>query len=242
MITKRKQPRDRIPLSWKTPRPSPPLRNHLPIDAVAHRTIAFTGGLSPVAMINAHLVPKVSALLPPQSLITSTYSALKKWVREALIEDWLQLLPPPAYYHHAPALHPRSFMGLGKFMAGRIHQMRAWKSYPAAHPSWRAPEADTSCPPFGLERESLRHTNLSCPSRQGARACLLHGVADVSHEAPLWSSLLLLKRLATYISVTSTGFSPTMFPPTTPPSSPPFPLSSPNPPPPLFCVFYLAEA
>ena len=35
-----------LPLSWKTPRPSPPIGNHLPIDAVAHRSITFTGGLS----------------------------------------------------------------------------------------------------------------------------------------------------------------------------------------------------
>ena len=76
-----------LPLSWKTPRPSPSIRNHLPIDAVAHRTITFTGGLSTVRMINAHLVPGVAPNIPPQSLIGSTYSALKKRVREALIED-----------------------------------------------------------------------------------------------------------------------------------------------------------
>jgi len=39
-------------------------------------------------MINAHLVHEVSLILPPQSLMESTYSALKKRVREALIEDW----------------------------------------------------------------------------------------------------------------------------------------------------------
>ena len=57
---------------------------------------------------------------------------------------------------------------------------------------------------------------------------------DVGHEAPLWTSLPLLKTLATYLSATSTGFPPTMFPPTTPPSLPPFPPSPPILPPPLF--------
>ena len=133
-------------------------------------------------------------------------------------------------------------MGLDKFIAGRIHEMRAGKSYLAAHPSWKAPEADTSCNRCGLEPESFKHAILTCPSRQGARARLLHSVTNVGHEAPLGSSLPLLKRLATYISVTSTGFPPTMFPPTTPPSSQPFPLSPPNPPPPVFRVFSLAEA
>ena len=31
-----------LPLHWKTPRPVPPIRNYLPVDAVAHRTIPFT--------------------------------------------------------------------------------------------------------------------------------------------------------------------------------------------------------
>ena len=193
-------------------------------------------------MINSHLVPEVSALLPPHSLMTSTYSALKKRVREALIEDWSQLFPPPPYTHHPPTLHPHTFMGLRKCVAGRIHQMRAGKSYLPALPSWRAPEADTSCPRFSLEPESCEHVILTCPSGEGARARLLHGVTYVGHQAPLWSSLLLLKRLATYITITSTGFPPTMFSPTTPPSSPPFPLSAGNPPPPIFGVFSLAEA
>jgi len=112
----------------KTPRPSPPLRNHLPIDAVAHRTIAFTAGLSCMPMINAHLVPEVLPNLPPQSLMESTYSDLKKRVREALIEDWSRLFPAPAHYHDPPALYPRPIMGLGKFIVGQIDQMRAGKS------------------------------------------------------------------------------------------------------------------
>jgi len=41
----------------RLPCPSPPHPHHLPIDTVAHTTIAFTGGLSRVPMINAHLVP-----------------------------------------------------------------------------------------------------------------------------------------------------------------------------------------
>ena len=75
-------------LSWKTPRSFQPLLNHLPVDAVAYKTIAFTGGLSRMPMINSHLVPDCSVRLPPQSLMMSTDSALKKRVREALIEDW----------------------------------------------------------------------------------------------------------------------------------------------------------
>ena len=228
------------PLHWKTSHPVPPIRNHLPVDAVAHRTIPFTLGLSRMPMINSHLVGQ-TATLPPQSLMDNTYSALNKRVRETLLAEWASLVQTPGYYLHPPALSPRPFMGLGKFVAWRIHQMRARKSYLAADPTWRSPDADTSCPRCGLEPETFEHAILSCPSRQHSRSRLLHGVTDVGPEAPLWSSLLLLKRLATFIGVTSTGFPPTMVPPTTTPSSPPFSLSPSSVPSPVFRVFSLAE-
>ena len=98
--------------------------------------------------------------------------------------------------------------------------MRAGKGYLAAHPTWRSTDADTSFPRCGLEPETFEHAILSCPSRQHSRSCLLHGVTGVGPEAPLWTSLPLLKRLATFIGVTSTGFPPMMFPPTSPPWSP----------------------
>jgi len=71
-------------------------------------------------MINSHLVCRAPNL-PPQSLMDSTYSALKKRVRETLLEEWSSLFPTPGYYLHPPALQPRPFMGLGKFVARRIH-------------------------------------------------------------------------------------------------------------------------
>ena len=138
-------------------------------------------------------------------------------------------------------MNPQSFMGLNKFIAGQIHQMRAGKSYLAAHPTWRSADADTSCPFCGLEPETFEHAILLCPSRQGARSCLVHRVTSIGPDAPLWTSLPLLRRLATLIGATSTGFSPTMFPPNTPPSSPPTPLSPLAITPPTFRVFSLAE-
>jgi len=171
----------------------------------------------------------------------STYSALKKRVRQTRLEQWASLFLTPEYYMHPPTPHSRPFIGLGQSVAGRIHQMRAGKGYLAAHPTWRSPGAYTSCPRCGLEPETFEHAVLSCPSRQHTRSCLLHGVTEVGPESPLWSSLPLLKRLAIFIGVTSTGFPPTMFPPTTPPASPPFWLSPPRVPPPVFRVFSLAE-
>jgi len=60
-----------LPLHWKTPRPVHPTRNYLPVDAVAHRRIPFTLGLSRIPMINSHLIfPALT--LPPKSLMDNT--------------------------------------------------------------------------------------------------------------------------------------------------------------------------
>lgn len=84
---------------------------------MAHSSIAFTGGLSKMPLINSALVPDLSALLRLQSLIMNTYSTLQKSVRELLIADWAQLFPLLAYYLHPPTLHPRPFMGRSQFLA-----------------------------------------------------------------------------------------------------------------------------
>ena len=115
-----------IPLHWKTPRPVPPLRNPLPIHAVAHKTIPFTHALSRIPMINSHLISSAPSALS-RSLMDNTYSALKERVSEALLAEWPGLLPTPGEYHHVPALNPQPFMGWSKFIAGRIPQMRAGK-------------------------------------------------------------------------------------------------------------------
>ena len=119
--------------------------------------------------------------------------------------------------------------------------MRAGKSYLAAHPIWRSPDVDSPCPRCGLEPETFEHAILTCPSRQDARLCPVHGFSSVGPDAPLWSSLPQLKRHATFIGLTSTGHPPTMFSPNTPPSSPPLPLSLLAVPPPAFRVFSLVE-
>ena len=92
-----------LPLNWKTPRTVPPMRNHVPIDAVAPKIIPFTHGLSRMPMINSHLV-SLALAVPPQPLMDNTYSALKKRVREPLLEEWSVLFPTPRFYLHRPAL------------------------------------------------------------------------------------------------------------------------------------------
>ena len=63
-----------------------------------------------------------------------------------LLQDWANDAPTPPYHEYPPSLAPHPFMGLGKFLAGRIHQMRVAKSYLAAHPSWSDEDSSLHAP------------------------------------------------------------------------------------------------
>jgi len=103
-------------------------------------------------------------------------------------------------------------MGLGKFVASRIHQMRSGKSYLVAHPAWEDPDADTSCPLCSEAPQTFKHAILSCPFSARQRSRLLQGVSDLAPEAPIWSDQQLLIALAEFIRTTATGFPPEMLP------------------------------
>jgi len=115
-------------------------------------------------------------------------------------------------------------MGLGKFVSGRIHQMRSGKSYLAAHPSWGNPDADTSCPLCFEAPQTFEHAILACPSSACQRSRLLQGVSDLAPEAPVWSDQQLLIALAEFIRTTATGFPPGMPPLACSLHTPPNPL------------------
>ena len=97
-------------------------------------------------------------------------------------------------------------MRLGKFVAGRIHQIRSGKSYLADHPSWDNTGANTSCPLCSEALQTFEHAILSCPSSAHQRSRLLQGVSDLAPEAPIWSDQQLLIALAEFIRTTATGF------------------------------------
>ena len=232
-----------MPLNWKTPLRSPPVRTHLPVDALAHLTLPLIEGLSYAPLINSTLLPDLLTL-PSDEIMTNAYRALKRRAQTLIMEHW-RSLPLPDYYPYPLRLSPHPFMGLGKFMAGRIHQIRSQKSYLAAHPSWFNAHDSMLCPLCGDEPETFSHAILRCPAKASARARHLQGVSSVGQDAPLWSSSSLLLSLAAFINATGTAFPPDMLP-SCPPSSPvsmvfpsspikPTPialLTSPPPPPP----------
>ena len=200
-----------MPLNWKTPCPSPPTRTHLPLDAMAHLTLPLLAGLSFAPLINFSLLADLPPL-PPDSVMQPAYSSLNAKARLLMLDNWHLSDPPPPYYSFHLSLSPHRFMGLGKFMAGHIHQMRAQKSYLAAHPSWSSPDASHLCPLCGEEQETFSHTVLHCPAKAAARLRHPQGLSSVSPDAALWSSVSLLSSLAAYIKATATNYLPDMFP------------------------------
>ena len=77
-----------MPLNWKTPLHSPPVRTHLPVDALAHLTLPLLEGLSYPPLINSTLLPDLPAL-PSDEIMTSAYRALKRWAQSLMTEHWL---------------------------------------------------------------------------------------------------------------------------------------------------------
>ena len=143
------------------------------------------------------------------------------------LDDWETVHPAPAYYLFPPRLNPDLFIGLNRFVAGRIHQMRAGKSYFAAHPSCWSYLPDDTSPSCGSAPETFEYSILHCPEKSRERLLLLGQVTSVEKDSPLWSQSSLLHALSRFITATHTGFPPEMHPLSPPPSPNPLtPLSN----------------
>ena len=224
-----------IPLNWPTPLPSPPIHTHLPVDALVHLPLPLLAGLSHAPLIGFTLLPDLPPL-PHDEIMLSASHALRRKAQSLMMDHW-HSLPLPEYYSYPLRLAPHPIIGLWKFIAGCIHQMRARKSYLAAFSSWFNASDSKLCPLCGDEPETFSHAIFRYPAKATARVCHLQGVSSVGPDAPLSSSPFLLLSLAAFIQATSTASPPNMilsFPPS--PASMVF-LSSPVCPPPVVLCF-----
>jgi len=196
-----------------------PRYRHQAITALANIAVPLVHDVSTSPPISLHSTD----YLPPIPEVVPSYTRLKLRAKQLLLSDWSST-PAPPYYPYPPSTRPNPFMGLGKFVAGRIYQMRSQKSYLAAQPSWSNPDADTSCPLCSKTSQTFEQTILSCPSSARHRFRLLQGVSDLAPEAPIWSHQQLLIALAEFICTTATGFPPGM-----PTLAPSLHTPSPNP-------------
>ena len=134
-----------MPLSWHTQRPPSKVWSHLPVDQLANIALPLFGPLSLAPLANPHLLPD-SSRLPPADTMRVAYRPLRGRAKALLQQDWKKMAPAPPYYTYPLSLVPHPFMGLGKFVAGRIHQIRAQKSYLAVHPLWSHVLDSKHCP------------------------------------------------------------------------------------------------
>ena len=101
-----------MPLNWKTPHPSPPVRTHLPVDALTHLTLPLLEGLSFAARINSSLLLDLPPL-SPDGVMKAAYSSLKTKARLLMLDSWCIDYPPPVL--HLPSIsYPPSFHGPGE--------------------------------------------------------------------------------------------------------------------------------
>jgi len=178
---------------------------HNAITALANAATPLVHDVATLPPIPLHL----TEYLPLVPGVVPSYARLKLRAEQLLLSDW-SATPAPSYYPYPPSMRPDPFMGLDKFVAGRIPQMPSGKSYLAAHPSWEDPGADTSYRLCAEAPQTFKHAILSSPCSARQRSRLLQGVSDLAPEAPIWSDQQLLIALAEFIRTTATGFPPGM--------------------------------
>ena len=178
---------------WKTSENN--ICKHLAIDQITHRVLPLLKGRVTLLLLNAHLVPTL--VLPEPDPPANSFVTLRIESRAILLRQWASLAPPRPGYPFRPSLSPHAFMGLSKFLAGRIYQMRAGQSYLAAHHSWINKDTSSLCPRCRSAPETFRHAILHCRAHHTQRDCLLQAVPSVDKLSPLWSSSELIMALAT---------------------------------------------
>lgn len=190
--------------SWD--RPAVNSAKHLPLDALCHLVHDLIKAI-PILP----LTPSSQAVASSGQEPSTSFAAIRATLEPLLLADWIATSrPPPAQDLFDPALSPHVFTGLPRFIGGRIHQMRSGASYLAAHSSWWNRTDSTLCPFCEEDEEPFPHAVLHCPAKCLPSLPNLSGVDDLGPDAPLWSSVPLLRGLAEYLYATCTGFPPAM--------------------------------
>jgi len=171
--------------------------------AFANAAVPLVHDVSTLPHISLHLTD----YLPPVLWIVPPYARLKLRAKQLLLSDW-STTPAPPYHPYPPSTPPHPFIGLGKFVAGTINQMRFRTTYLAAHPSWDSPDADTSCPLCSQAPQTFEHAILSCPSSLRQTSRLHKVVSDLAPVVLIWTDQQLLIAHSEFIRTSATGFPP----------------------------------
>ena len=157
------------------------------------------------------LTPSSQADTSSGPTLSTSFVAIKATLEPLLLADWnASGHPLPALYLYDACLSPQAFTGRPCFISGRIHQMRSGASYMAAHLSWRNCLQSTLCPLCEEDDESFQHAILHYPAKSLHRLTNLSGVDNIGPDAPLSSSVPLVRGVANYLYASCTGFPPAM--------------------------------
>ena len=196
--------------------PLPRLGEDLPVNSLAHFTLPLQEALSRFPLI-LHTSPPTGSHIPPAPLMKLAFDALQRRVKAILLKEWATQRTTHPYYIHRPSLPPQPFMGLGKFVTGRIDQRRSRKSYLATHLSWFEQDEPKTCPRCYEDKAPFEHTILQCTACSPDKDLLMKEGRAIDPGAPLWSGNTRLQALSQYIPDSGTrfpsGMPPCYFPP-----------------------------
>src|SRR5205807_2522828 len=109
-------------------------------------------------------------------------------VRSQLPQDWKLLWPSHPCYPYEPSLKFYSFIGLDRFTAAQLHQMRSGKSYKAAYSSEDYLDSLNLYPFSEEDGETLKLAILYCNNKVDAGKLYLPGMDNIGVGSPLWGS------------------------------------------------------
>src|SRR6266566_9579484 len=154
---------------------------------------------------NLHTNFKAIPPNPPPQSIKQDIKGISDHIKGQMIRDWDKLLPAPPYYKYSTSTTPSKHLKFSKFMAGRVSQMRAHKSYLRAHPSW-AQSNSSLCPLCEESDQDFEHAILYCPALSNARELYIPNIDSIGPVSSLWENELQLASLAEFIKTTRTNF------------------------------------
>ena len=167
-------------LSWDCPpdKIMNPRYRHNALSALTFMASPLFSDVVTLPLIFLHLME----YLPPAPPVVPSYNRLKAPAKQHLLEDWGSD-PAPGYCPYPPATHPHLFIALGKFLAGRINQMRSGRSYVAVHISWESPNPDTTCTCCSGAPQSFEHPSSPAPRQPGRDPTSTKGL-QISAQRP----------------------------------------------------------
>jgi len=131
-----------------------------------------------------------------------SYFKAQEWVRKVIWKKSVNWNYAHYYDYRLLFWDCWSFMTLPKFQAGRIHQIRAHKSYLNAHTDWPNQDRKVTCGRYGTKLETLEHV-VKCRALASSRWGYPADYFDITLSSDIWrrgkKGLAQVKGLVSYV-------------------------------------------